>query len=231
MELKGAHHLHLHGDETVRLYRPFTGTAYRFYGEPGKAGIDTHYDTLKAPLDHFFTKEGVLLEGSPPVHDDHGGHGSGHGGGHGESYHYAPNIKPGQFKEFYKSWPLGKFYRHVKYECQYKEGTKHGNEQYWQNNGHSNWKKTWNEGNLDGSFEEWYSSGEKKLNAKYLNGKLHDEYIAFHPNGEKSLKTHFKEGKLHGRYETWNAFKNRLYNLNYEYGSLKPKSTGGGSGH
>jgi hypothetical protein len=232
-KLANANHLKLDGAKTmtVRLYRPFTGTAYRFYGEPGKDGVETVYKSTKAPKGFYYTHHGVLVEGEPPK-DDHGdGHGGGHGGTHGESYAYRPSVIPGHFKSFHRNWPLSKFYRRVLYECNYKNGLKHGTEQLWQRHGHSIYNKTWENGILNGSFEEWYKSGFKKLNAEYANGKLHGEYMAFHKTGEKSLKTTYEAGKLDGRYETWNAFNKRQFNKEFEDGHEKVKKPGGSSAH
>ena len=223
----------VHGDaiESVRYMRRFTGVAYRFYGRSGKDGVDTKYDTLEAPVGHHFSEDGILVEGDPVVHDDHGGHG-GHGGGHGESYTYSPLVRPGQFQPYHENWPLGKFYRHVKYSCGYKDGLKNGVEAYWQANGHCEWRKKWTDGVLDGTYEEWFSTGIKKLNAVYAGGLLTGEYIAFHHNGEKKIKTHFLKGELHGRLETWNINKNRLFNKMYEHGKEMPKeSKSSSAGH
>ena len=210
--------------DSVRYYRPFTGTAYRFYGN-----VDTTYDSLEAPEGYHFSEDGALVEGEPVEHGDHGG---GHGGGHGESYTYVPTIRPGEFQAYYESWPLGKFYRKVRYRCQYIKGIKNGTEEYFQANGHCEWRKTWKLGILSGDFEEWYLSGAKKLSANYADGKLEGEYIAFHVNGEKKVKTHFHHGELHGRFESWNIKKNRLFNKEYENGKEKLKGSGSSSsGH
>ncbi|MBT3469700.1 MAG: hypothetical protein HN467_10290 [Opitutae bacterium] len=233
VKLVDANPLKLDGKEivSVRLYRPFTGTAYRFYGDPGKDGVDTVYKSTKAPKGFYFTHHGVLVEGEPPVDDHGGGHGGGHGGSHGESYAYTPLAMPGHFKEFYRNWPFFKIYRRVLYECHYKDGIKHGTEQYWQRHGPSIYKKTWGNGVLNGKFEEWYESGFKKLNAEYLDGKLNGEYMAFHKTGEKSLKTKFKAGKLDGRYETWNIHNKRQYNKKFVNGQEEIKKPGGSSAH
>ena len=240
VQLAGVH-IHHHGPtpghdepgvaavDAVRLYRPFTGTAYRFYGKPGVDGVDTVYESLKAPDGYHFNEEGELMEGNPVEHGGHGGHGGGHGGGYGESYTYSPTVRPGHFQAYYESWPLGKFYRHVRYRCQYREGIKDGVEEYFQANGHCEWRKTWKAGTLDGVFEEWFPSGAKKLSAAYAGGKLEGEYIAFHTNGEKKIKTHYHNGELDGRFESWNIHKNRLFNKKYENGKEVPEKTGGSS--
>ena len=81
--------------DSVRFYRPFTGTAYRFYGNENST-----LDSLQAPEGYHFSAEGTLVEGEPVEHGDHGGHG-GHGGGHGESYTYVPTLRPGEFQAYY----------------------------------------------------------------------------------------------------------------------------------
>jgi hypothetical protein len=233
VNVTNASHLKLDGEKTVtvRLYRPFTGTAYRFYGEPGKDAVDTVYNSTKAPKGFYYSHHGVLVEGEPPKDDHGGGHGGGHGGTHGESYAYIPSVMPGYFKPFYRNWPFFKFYRRVLYECRYENGLKHGSEQFWQRHGPNIYKKTWAKGILNGKYEEWYKSDFKKINAEYVNGKLNGEFMAFHKNGAKSLKAKYKAGKLHGRYETWNAFNKGQFNKEFEDGVEVVKKPGGSGAH
>ena len=85
--------------------------------------MDTTYDSLEAPVGYHFSEDGALVEGEPVEHGDHGGHGGGHHGGHGKLY-LCPDTRPGEFQAYYESWPLGKFYRKVRYRCQYKKGSR-----------------------------------------------------------------------------------------------------------
>lgn len=213
--LKDAGRLHLEGNERLRVYRLFSGKAFRFYGLPGTGEHrEATFLNLKAPRGHYYTEHGVLLEGKPPEPDPHAKHAT----GHGESFHYSPDFKPGEFHAFYRNWPMGKFWRHVQYMCSFKLGRKNGEEHYWKRDGHNEYVKNWKNGILHGKWVEWYPSGEKKINANYENGLLGGEYLTFHPNGEKSLKTHYKNGKLEGRFETWNKHGNRLFNRTYKGG-------------
>jgi antitoxin component YwqK of YwqJK toxin-antitoxin module len=223
--------LNLKGDESFRLLRPFTGTVYRFHGTRDVLGVNITYDTLSAPSGMYYDHHGHLHKGKPPKADD--AHGGGHGGGHGEEDTHNPNKRPGIYKAYYRIWPLGKYYRHLKYECHYVDGIKSGTENYWNPDGTQPWSISWKNGKKDGRYQEWYEGGKVKLIANYKMGKLHGPYLESYPNGNFALKTNYTEGKLDGLYQTWNDNKDEVHNRRYKMGEPweKPKGGGGGGGH
>ena len=228
--------IQIRGAESIRLMRLFTGTAYRFHvTSRHQPELDATFKSIKAPTGHYYDHHGHLHEGAPPVaHDDHGGGhgGGGHGGGHGEGTSFDPGVRPGKYKVFYKSFPLGKYYRHVKYECQYVKGLKSGAENHYLENGAQPLIKNWLNGKLHGRYQVLYDSGTNKLICNYQNGILHGNYIEFHPNGNRALKTTYVDGKLDGVYQTWTADNYDVIKRKFTMGEPVEKipSTGGGGG-
>ena len=74
----------------------------------------------------------------------------------------------------------------IRNRVEFKDGRKHGLEQWWFENGQLARSFNYQNGELHGLREAWYEDGQPSRKAMYENGRYHDLFESWHENGQMS---------------------------------------------
>ncbi len=83
------------------------------------------------------------------------------------------------------------------------ERVRHGEYQYWYENGQPKMKGTYNVGKETGIFSWYYENGEKQTEGNYINGRRDGEWQEWYANGQLKGAGKYVSGLRSGQWRTW----------------------------
>jgi len=84
-----------------------------------------------------------------------------------------------------------------------KDGTQHGIERRWYENGQLHWEKHWKDGKQDGIFRGWHENGQLYWEEHWKDGKHDGIERGWYKSGQLYWEHHWKDGNQNGIKRCW----------------------------
>ncbi|MFN4915052.1 MAG: toxin-antitoxin system YwqK family antitoxin [Sphingomonadales bacterium] len=114
---------------------------------------------------------------------------------------YKKQLYSGNYVRYYDDGSLSQLME----RGSYKNGVKHGDWEYYHENGQLSSKGAYSNGAKEGVWEEYHGNGQLKFKYSYISGRLRDDvWEEYHENGKLKMKGSYLNGKKDGVWEYYN---------------------------
>jgi antitoxin component YwqK of YwqJK toxin-antitoxin module len=128
---------------------------------------------------------------------------------------FEANYKDGTRDGLAKGWHSN---GQLRSEANYKDGKKDGLQKWWYKNGQLHLEFHYRYGEKDGLFKTWYESGQLKLERHYRDGEEDGLFKTWYESGQLETILNYKDGEYDGLYQRWYENGKLQFTVKYKNG-------------